>query len=388
MLLPFFYTLRALKIPVGTFEWLTLMQALVLNLNQSSLDFFYLLARSILIKSEAYFDAYDQAFLWCFKEKKGELDIRREIFDWLNQRRDISFRPSMPTIDPFTLEELRRQFHERLKEQIEEHHGGSHWIGTGGTSPFGHSGAHPSGIRIGGPGGGRSAVKIAEERRFANYRNDRVLDTRQFKVALKRLRRLTHEGAPLELNLDKTIQQTCKNAGDIDLVFQAPKKNQTELILLMDVGGTMDPYAELVESLFSAAHALTHFKDFRHYYFHNCVYSKVFSDISRLESIPTAELFKKFRNSYRLVVVGDACMHPYELFSPGGAIHYWEHEPHAGIEWLRMMKEHFHKTIWLNPEPEKFWDHPTISAIKRLLPMFPLTVEGLSTAVDYLRREG
>ncbi len=386
MLLPFFYTLRALKVPVGTSEWLALMQGLCHNLADSSLDHFYYLARAILVKSEALFDAYDQAFLICFKKREGEFNIKKEIEEWLARQVDPALRPKIPEIDPLTLEELQRQFHERLKEQMEEHHGGNRWIGTGGTSPFGHSGAHPSGIRIGGPGGGRMAVKVAEERRFYNYRHDRVLDTRQFKVALKRLRKLDHEGMPLELNLDKTIKQTCKNAGDIDLVFDPPQKNQTELILLMDVGGTMDPYAELVESLFSAAHASSHFKDFRHYYFHNCVYSKVYSDMYRREAVLTAELFRKFRNSYRVILVGDACMHPYELFFPGGAIDYWETEPHSGLEWLQMIRTHFSSIAWLNPEPERFWDHPTISAIKKIVSMYPLTVEGLANAVDHLRR--
>ena len=373
--------------PVGTQEWLTLMEVLSKNLEESSLTNFYYLARSVLIKSEDLFDLYDQAFLFCFKGKEGELDVRKEILDWLNKQVDPALRPQMPEIDPLTLAELRQKFLERLKDQLEEHHGGNRWIGTGGTSPFGHSGAHPSGIRIGGPGGGRMAVKVAEERRFANYRNDRVLDTRQFKVALKRLRKLGYEGMASELKIEKTIDKTCKNAGDIELVFEPPRKNQTELLLLMDVGGTMDPYAELVEALFSAAHSLTHFKAFHHYYFHNCIYSKVYTDMSRNESIPTADLFHKFRGSFRVILVGDACMHPYELFAQGGAIDYWEEEPTAGIEWLKKIKDHFSSAVWLNPEPERLWDHPTIASIRRLIKMHPLTLTGLTEAIDDLKME-
>ncbi len=385
MLIPFFYTLRALKVPVGTMEWLTLMGALVDDLHQSSLDHFYFMARSILVKSEAWFDAFDQAFLLCFKEFDGKLNLKDEIAKWLDKQLDPALRPQMPDIDPLTLAELRRRLQERLQQQKEEHHGGNHWIGTGGTSPFGHSGAHPSGIRIGGPGGGRMAAKIAEERRFANYRHDRILDTRQFKVALKRLRRLDHEGLATELSLDKSIDRTCKNAGDIELIFEAPKKNQTELLLLMDVGGTMDPYAELVEALFSAAHGLSHFKAFHHFYFHNCIYSKVFTDAYRRESIPTADLFRKFRSTFKVIIVGDACMHPYELFAQGGVIDYWDIETDSGIDWLKRIKQHYESTIWLNPEPERFWNHPTIAAVARLVKMYPLTVTGLSHAVDDLR---
>ena len=385
VLIPFFYTLRALKVPVGTSEWLALMSALLEDLHDTSLDHFYYMARSLLVKTEALYDAYDQAFLMCFKERAGNIDLRQEIMDWLDKQVDPLMRPDMPQVDKLTLDELRRKLMERLQQQKEEHHGGNHWIGTGGTSPFGHSGAHPSGIRIGGPGGGRMAAKIAEERRFANYRHDRVLDTRQFKVALKRLRRLDHEGRQTELNIDKSIDKTCKNAGEIELIFEAPKKNQTELLLLMDVGGTMDPYAQLVEGLFSAAHGLSHFKAFKHFYFHNCFYSKLYVDMRRGTVITMAELFKLYRNSFRVIIVGDACMHPYELFAPAGTIDYWDNEPEAGIEWIKRLKDHYPATVWLNPEPERIWEHPTIAAIKRIVPMFPLTVQGLSSAVDVLR---
>jgi len=387
LLLSFFYALRTLKIPVGTQEWLYLLESLSQNLADSSLDKFYYLARSVLVKSEALYDAYDQAFLTCFRDLPAQVNFQDQLLEWLNKSLDPSQRPAMPDIDPLSLEELRKRFLERLKEQQEEHHGGNKWIGTGGTSPFGHSGSHPSGIRIGGPGGGRMAVKIAEERRFENYRHDRVLDIRQLKVALKRLRRLDREGVAEELNIDKSISETCKNAGEIELIFEAPHKNQSELLLLMDAGGSMDLYAELAEALFSAAHASTHFKEFKHYYFHNCIYSKMYTNMSRREWVPTQELFRKFRKTFHVVVVGDACMNPYELFAANGIIDYWENEKESGLQWIKRVKEHFPQIVWLNPEPEHYWQvHPTIRAIASHIKMYPLTVQGLTRAIDDLRK--
>lgn len=387
MLIPFFYSLRALKVPVGIQEWLYLMQALLEDLHNSSLDKFYFLARSILIKSEAYFDAYDQAFLICFKGREGEINLKEELKEWLDKSLDPSQRPPIPDIPPLTLEELRQKFLERLREQNEEHHGGEYWIGTGGRSPFGHSGSHPSGMRIGGPGGGRMAVKVAEERKYRNYRNDRVLDIRQFQVALKRLRRLEAVGVQNILSIDKSIDETCKNAGEIELVFEAERKNQMEVLLFMDVGGSMDPYAELMDSLFSAAHSVKHFKTFQHFFFHNCLYSKSFTDMHRNQSILTGDLYHKYRKSTRVIFVGDACMNPYELFSAGGVIDYWDPDNSVGIECLQKMKQHFPQTVWLNPEPEQYWNHPTIRAISRIIPMFPLTVNGLTEAVDLLKKQ-
>ncbi len=390
MLTQFLYTLRALKVPVGTQEWLLLMQALASDLSESSLTRFYHVARALLVKSETLYDAFDQAFLICFKGAPADFNIKEELLEWLNRWVDPAKRPALPPdAERLDLEELRRRFLERLKEQMEEHHGGSRWIGTGGTSPFGHSGAHPSGIRIGGPGGGRTAVQVAEERRFQNYRHDRVLGTRMFQVALKRLRRLDRLGVAEELSLPKTIDRTCRNAGDIDLVFEAPRKNQTELLLLMDVGGSMDPYAVLMEDLFSAAHASTHFKAFEHFYFHNCIYSKLFRDMWRRQAVPLNDIFRKFRKSFYVIIVGDACMNPYELFVPGGSIEYWENNRDAGIQWLQKIREHYSNIVWLNPEPEEYWEqHPTIKAISRIIKMYPLSVDGLTQAVNQLRRGG
>ncbi len=387
MLLAFFYTLRALKVPVGTQEWLCLMEALAQDLAESSLSKFYQIGRALLVKSEALYDAYDQAFLLCFQGDASDAKFKEELKDWLDRFVDPAQRPALPDIDPLTLEELQRRLRERLQEQTEAHHGGNYWIGTGGTSPFGHSGAHPSGIRIGGPGGGRMAIKVAEERRFRNYRHDRILETRQLKVALKRLRRLEATGVAAELNMPQTIEKTCRNAGDIDLVFTPPRKNQAELLLLMDVGGSMDPYARMVEALFSAAHASQHFKAFKYFYFHNCLYSRLFTSANLRDHITMEELFRRYRRTFHVIVVGDACMNPYELFVPNGSIDYWEHNAEAGIVWLKRLKEHYPSSVWLNPEPEEYWQgHPTIRAISQVFRMLPLSVAGLTEAVNALRK--
>jgi uncharacterized protein with von Willebrand factor type A (vWA) domain len=364
-----------------------LLEALSYDLAESSLDRFYYLARSVLVKSESLYDSFDQAFLLCFRDHAQDFDFKKELADWLNRSVDPSQRPKLPEgLEKLDLHELRRRFLERLQEQMEEHHGGNRWIGTGGTSPFGHSGAHPSGIRIGGPGGGRMAVKVAEERRFANYRHDRILDTRQLQVALKRLRKLERVGLPEELQMEKTIAQTCKNAGEIELVFEACRKNQTELILMMDVGGSMDVYSQLVESLFSAAHAARHFKSFHHFYFHNCVYQKTYTNIERDEWVATEDLFRKFRKSHLVMMVGDACMNPYELFVANGHLNYWETNPTSGIDWIKRIKEHFPKIVWMNPEPTDHWEaYPSIVGISKVVPMFPLTIEGLTEAIGALK---
>ncbi len=386
MLLPFLYTLRSHKIPVGTQEWLALMEALLRGAVPSSLTDFYYTARAILVKSEALFDAFDQAFLVCFKGKEAEFDIKKELYEWLDRFVDPANRPRMPLdIPPILLEELRRKFLERLAEQTEEHHGGNRWIGTGGTSPFGHSGAHPSGIRVGGPGGGRSAVQVAEERRFANYRYDRILDVRQLQVALKRLRKLEQMGPKEELQLEETIDETARNGGEINLIFDSPHKNISELLLFMDTGGSMDPYAKLVETLFSAAHASKHFKAFHPFYFHNCIYSRVYTDMYYGKFMEVEELFRRHGKNFYVVIVGDACMSPYELLYTGGSINYWESHRTVGIDGLKRFKQHYPKAIWLNPQSPSTWNHATIHAIASIFKMYPLTIEGITEAIHHLR---
>ncbi len=391
MLIDFFFELRRQRVTVSSHEWMTLMEALAQGLHGSSLDGFYSLARSICVKDVSEFDAFDQAFLAYFKDVQVEAAaITSDLLDWLNNPKAFGglTDEERKMLEAMDLEELKRQFAERLKEQKERHDGGGRWIGTGGRSPFGHGGYHPSGVRVGGPGGGRSAMQVAEQRRFRDYRKDRVLDVRQIDVALRGLRRLGREGAEEELDLDATVDKTCKNAGDLDLVFTPPKRNRMKLILLMDVGGSMDAYSSLVERLFTAASRSGRFASFEHYYFHNCVYEEVYKDAQFREPVAVTDLIAKASRDVRLVIVGDALMHPGELMSPGGSIYFYHHNNVSGANWLRRLDEHFRHSAWLNPEPERYWPRTTIEAIASILPMWHMSLEGLEDSVRYLVRGG
>jgi uncharacterized protein len=385
LFLDLFYTLRTLKVPVSITEWMTLVQALDQGYAKSSLTSFYYLSRALLIKSESYYDQFDQAFAHIFRGAQMPDNIRQEILDWLSDPENRLELPEaeLAKLKKMDLEELRRELEKRLAEQDERHDGGGRWIGTGGTSPFGHSGANPAGIRIGGPGGGGMAVQIADERRFKNYRTDVTLDVRQIKLALKKLRRFAKEGSE-ELDLDETIDETCKNGGDIELIFSRERKNTVKVLLIMDSGGSMNPYSRLVDRLFSASHQMTHFKDMQAYYFHNCVYQEVYKDMYNSESIPTGGLLHNLGQEYKVIFVGDAFMSPSELLSVGGAIDYYYHNEKPGIDWLERIADHFRYCVWLNPMPERAWMHPTISTIRKIFPMFPLTLDGLDDAVRAL----
>ncbi|MFC1994446.1 VWA domain-containing protein [Chloroflexota bacterium] len=292
MFTDFFYLLKKRKIPVSVTEWMTLMDALGKGCI-TTLDEFYYLARAILVKSEAYFDHYDVAFQEYFNGVEAPTEISEEIWDWLKDplNRLSLTAEEQAMFDNMDFEELIKELEKRLEEQTEQHDGGNYWVGRGGTSPFGHSGRHPAGIRIGGQSGGRHAVQIAQERRFRNYRNDLTLDVRQMKIALKGLRQLTRIGLEDELDLENTIEATANNAGDIDLIWQKSRKNAVKVLLLMDVGGSMEPFALLCSQLFSAAHSSSHFKDFRYYYFHNCPYDNIYQDVERQEAINTNHLW-------------------------------------------------------------------------------------------------
>jgi uncharacterized protein with von Willebrand factor type A (vWA) domain len=385
--LDFFYLLRINKIKVSTHEWLMLMRALEINHADSSLLDFYHLARAVLIKSENYYDIFDQCFAHYFRGTELKTTIDDDIKNWLDRTPlEKFFSPEeLAAIKALTPEELQKMFEERLREQTEAHNGGNRWIGTGGTSPFGHGGFNPAGMRVGGAGRNRSAVKIASEGKFRNYRSDITLDIRQIQVALRKLRELKRDGTDEELDLDASIDKTCRNAGDIDLVFRPSRKNHTKVLLLMDVGGTMDPYADLVSLLFSAAHQSNHFKDFKYFYFHNCVYSRVYEDMERNKSIPTADLMRKYNEGYKLIFVGDAWMNPYELFYQNGIIDFYATETIPGFDWLRKLRQHYKKAMWLNPEDPRYWGSETISAIGGLFPMFPLTIDGLQEGIRKLR---
>ncbi|MBN2462296.1 MAG: VWA domain-containing protein, partial [Dehalococcoidia bacterium] len=321
----FFYTLRERKVPVSITEWMTLMEALSKGYISSLNDFYYL-ARAILVKSEAYFDHYDVAFHEYFKGIKAPPEISEQILNWLKDpfNRMLLTEEERALLDIMDLDELLEELEKRLREQTEQHDRGAYWIGRGGTSPFGHSGQHPAGFRMGGGGGGRSAIQIAEQRQFRNYRHDLTLDIRQIEVALKGLRQLNRTGPEDELDLGKTIDATAKNAGDIELIWRRSRKNKVKLLLLMDVGGSMDPFAHLCSLLFSASHRSTHFKDFQYYYFHNCIYDYVYKDIERRDAISTDHLLHTMEQDYKVILVGDAWMAPSELNSIYGAIYYYE----------------------------------------------------------------
>jgi len=390
VLIDFLYELRRRKLPVSTHEWMALMEAMALGLHESSLDGFYHLCRTLCVKDIALYDAYDEAFLAYFKDVHTDsLQLTEQIRAWLADPRNLEGltdeqREAMKALD---LDKLRELFEKRLKEQKERHDGGNRWIGTGGTSPFGTNGQNPSGMRVGG-GGGRSALAVADERRFKEYRRDVVLDVRQIDVALRGLRRLGREGAVEELDLDETVDKTCRNAGDIDIVFRPPRRNRVKVVLLMDVGGSMDPHAELVSRLFTAASRSGRFAKFRSYYFHNCVYNSVYEDAQFRKAVTVADLLATSDRDEKLVVVGDALMHPAELLDPGGSMYLYASARASGIEWLRRLAAHFRSAGWLNPEPDRFWAGTTIEVIASVLPMWPLTLDGLSASVRYLVRGG
>ncbi len=386
MFIDFFYHLRRYGHKPTITEWLALIKALSLGHGRAHLGTFYHLARCLLVKRENDYDTFDRAFATFFEGVEDDLDITDELLDWLKD-------PIVPDISDedrallkaMDLDELLKRFQDTMQEQTERHDGGNRWIGTGGTSPFGHAGVNPAGIRIGGPGGGRSAVQIAESRRFQNLRNDRILDTRQIGVALKRLRRLTKDEGPEELDLDQSINASARNGGEIELIFSPPKRNRIKLMMLMDVGGSMDSYTLLCERLFSAVHAANHFKKFDHLFFHNCVYETLYSDIARWEGTPTADVLKTLDHTWSVVFVGDAWMSPYELTHLGGAIDYFHSNDKTGLSWLRQIREKVPNSIWLNPVRSGHWNAPSIMMIAQLFPMFELTIDGITEAIDVLR---
>jgi uncharacterized protein with von Willebrand factor type A (vWA) domain len=389
MIVPFIYELRARDVPVGTQEALALARALRRGLHDSSLDGFYHVARALLVHSEAHLDDFDQAFLKHFKGVEVEAKaLKDELFDWLReaaQRRHELTEEERALLEDFDLEELRRMFEERLREQDERHDGGNKWIGTGGTSPFGHSGAAArEGFRVGGPGGGRSAVKVADARLYRPYRSDLTLDVRQMSVALRKLRAFAREGGDEELDLDATIDETAKNAGELEIVTRPPRRPNTRVILMMDVGGSMDPYAHLVSRLFTAASKSTHFKELRTYYFHNCVYGHVYKTEKFDDPVRISDVLADCGPHYKLIMVGDALMAPYELLHAGGALDLGDDHGVEGIVWLMKLQDHFDRTAWLNPEPEQYWHGNTIEYIRNVFDMYPLTLSGLGEAVTHL----
>jgi len=389
MFVEFLYELRRRKVPVGTTESVALARALAAGLHESSLDGFYHVARALLVHSEAHLDDFDVVFASHFRGVAADAKaIADELLEWLKnpiKMRELS-QEERDAIEELDLEEVLRRFEERLKEQKERHDGGSHWIGTGGTSPFGRGGENPSGIQVGPGGGGKGgAMKTADARKYKPYRNDVVLDIRQIEIALRKLRAFAREGATRELDIDGTIDATAKNAGELEIITRPPRRPNTRVILMMDVGGSMDPYAQLMSQLFSAAKRATHWRELRTYYFHNCVYGRVYRTEGFQDAVKIPELLAECGKHYKLVFVGDAAMAPYELLgSPG----WGEEGKIPGLGWLMAMREHFARSVWLNPDGVGVYPHATVDAIAKVFPMFPLTLEGLGQAVGELVRGG
>lgn len=388
MFLDFFYILRRHKVPVSITEWMALMQALSQGWAHASLPRFYILARALLVKDIGYYDAYDLAFKEAFQGIETPAEIIEEILAWLQNPQSLAHLSleQLALLPHLDLERLRQLFAERLRQQQTRHDGGHRMLGTGGTSPFGHHGQHAAGMRLSGEGGQGTAVQVAEARRYQNYRNDRTLDVRQIHLALKKLRDLQRLGSKEELDLERTIDETCRNGGDIDLVFCPPRKNHAKVLLLMDAGGSMLPYTNVVEQLFSAAHQSTHFKDFQSYYFHNCIYEHLYTDIRLHKTVSTHALLQQCDADYRLILVGDAYMAPEELLDAGGALYTYHQNSTPGITWLRRLQAHFKACIWLNPMPQQHWDRPSIALVRQVFPMYELTLEGLERGTKHLVR--
>jgi len=396
MFVDFFYALREVGIPISPTAFLRLQKALDLGLIGSLHDF-YVAARALMVKSERYFDLYDRVFSRVFYgvetgdewELELEETLRTLLADWLKDPRLLA---EMMGIDPDSLahlspEELVRYFLDRLKEQTERHDGGDRWIGTGGTSPVGHSGFHPGGMRVGGVSRGKSAVKVAMERRYRDYTRDGRLSASEVGEGLRRLRNMIPAGPRDRINIEQTIYRTVKNGGEIEIAFDRSLRDRLKVILIIDNGGwSMDPYVEVVQTLFNYAQA--QFKQIRTFYFHNCVYDRVWEDPQRRSKPFRTEEFPRLDPGSRLILVGDASMAPYELEHPRGSIAYNEPQSRPAIEWLRFLSHSFRHSAWLNPMVQFAPDYSrgsyTQRRIAELIPMFPLSLDGLERSVIHL----
>ncbi len=391
MFIDFFLILKNNKIPVSIGEYLTLLEALDKDIIDYSVEDFYFLSRSILVKSEEHLDAYDQLFGAYFKgvETISTEDVMNIPEEWLRKNGERFMSPEdMEKIKAMGgLDKLLERVKELLKEQKERHQGGSKWIGTGGTSPFGAYGYNPEGIRIGqDESRHRRAVKVWDKRTFKNLRDDVELETRNMKMALKRLRILSREGVSEEIDLDKTISKTSKNAGMLEIEMVPQKKNTVKVLLLLDIGGSMDDHIELCSQLFSAAKY--EFKHLEFFYFHNCLYEFLWKENIRRwdDRVNTLDMFNTFNSDYKVIIVGDASMSPYEIMFKQGAVEHYNEEP--GKVWLERLKKNFKDVVWLNPVPEKEWNYvQSIDMIKNIMDnkMFPLTIKGIEEAILALK---
>ena len=393
MFAEFFYTLRERGLPVTPTSFLRLQKALKLGLI-TSIDDFYTAARAILVKSERYFDMYDQVFAHFFtgvelqELNKVELTeiVRALLEEWLKNPAEMAevLGIDESALKKMTPEDLVQYFLDRLKDQTEAHHGGNRWIGTGGTSPVGHSGFHPGGMRVGGQSRNKSAIKVAMERRYKDYSQDGPLTEFQMSEALKRLRRMVPSGPKDVVNVDKTIYATMKNAGEIEIIFDRHLADRLKVILMIDNGGwSMEPYIDVVQTLFH--YARSQFKDLKIYFFHNTIYSRVWEDPQRRFKPEPIDDFIRKDPETRLIIIGDASMAPYELIHSNGSIYIDEIEVGTGLERLNFLAKTFRHAVWLNPQLEQEWRYTyTIGVIRQVFPMFELTLDGLEKAVQHL----
>jgi len=391
MFFNFMDELRAAGITASLKEHLVLLEALDKEVIQRSPEEFYFLSRATFVKDEGLLDRFDQVFSKVFKGIETSYGMQEEDIplDWLKAvaEKYLSEEEMAEVKKLGSWDEIMETLKERLAEQEKRHEGGSKWIGTGGTSPYGNSGYNPEGVRIGGEGGQKKAVKVWDKREFQNLDHTKQLGTRNIKVALRRLRRFAREGSADELDIDRTINGTAKQ-GWLDIHMRPERHNAVKLLLFLDVGGSMDPFVKICEELFSAANS--EFKNLEFFYFHNCVYEGVWKDNSRRfsERTNTWDILHKYGHDYKLIFVGDASMSPYEITHPGGSVEHFNEE--AGVTWLHRMTNTYPATAWLNPVPEKQWGYSqSVKIVKELMNdrMYPLTLEGLSDAMKELTRK-
>lgn len=397
----FFYFLREKGMDVSLSEWLSLMEAIDKGLTHASFTEFYYIARMILVKSEYEYDKFDMIFEEYFKGIRHEYDdISEAMKRWLDKPEYAEYAEELqkkkalmegeaaPIVDS---EEVLKQFRKRQKEQDSEHQGGTKWVGTTGNSSFGNLGGHMGGVRVGGTTGYQSAFQVIGEKKFRDFRNDRVLDNRQFQLALRSLRQFSSklDIPKTELDIDGTIDKTCNNGGCLQIVMDKPRRNTVKLLLLMDSGGTMIPYTNLLNELFHSVNKSNHFKDIKTYFFHNCIYSHVYNtpECEFGDWVETQWLLKNLSSDYKVIIVGDAAMAPEELYSVTGN-YRGPNDGYSGMEWLMMMKKHFKRVIWLNPKmaPGNAPWREAETAVKGVFQMYRLTVEGLKEGMKYLMR--
>ncbi|ARD45889.1 VWA domain-containing protein [Colwellia sp. PAMC 21821] len=386
MFIDLFLTLRKHKVPVSLRELLDLIALLKKGVVFADVEAFYHLAKIVMVKDEIHYDKFDGAFAEYF-DGVQKIDIFDNVIpeEWLRKKFENEL--SQEEKDKLTalggLDELMKTLKERLAEQEKRHEGGSKWVGTGGKSPFGAYGYNPEGIRVGQDGNRNNrAVKVWDKREFKNFDQDRELGTRNIKLALKKLRKFARTGASEKLDINTTIRSTAKNGGLLDVHMEPERHNSVKVLMFFDIGGSMDEYIHTCEELFSAAH--TEFKHLEFFYFHNCVYERLWKDNSRRrhDTVDLEEVIRTFGSDYKVIFVGDATMGPYEIVAPGGSVEHWNEKP--GVDYMQRILGHFNKVAWLNPQPENQWDYyHSISIIKSLIgdKMFPLTVDGIGRAI-------